>query len=336
MQKKRTFFGFTHPAVCCLVTVSVFMSSAGVLSAQEIETERSGLVYSIGRVERAIRGAALIDMGYAHTLDTAPPHNKVALFRATESRYVPVGVLTIAETYMTVSLTEPSAAVKPQVGDVVFFVRELSELKTPLEHRDEFIREELVKNANQSEYTSFRRDVAARALRDYTDNHRKWVMSTADVVGFLNGPSYEDGRETRLQPLLNYIGMIREDYRVGRNSLSAAGRKWDVTVKALMGPTATVQHFAAQPVEEEGNAVPAAKRVSDQDLRRLVRESFFDRSDEEINLLAYLVASLLEYTPRNQDVWFRNQLLRSQFPALADEEFVLEEVRDLLRDLNDN
>lgn len=302
---------------------------------EEIDQIRSGLVYSIGRVEDVSRGSAVIDLGDAHNLSNVPPLNRVAVFRVTSSRYVPVGALTISESYDTYSRTAASPTTKPVIGDIVMFVRELSQLESVANHRDNFIRQQIVKTANQSEYSTMRRFAVARTLRNYARDHRKWVKNGSIVVGFLNGESFAEGREKRIKPLLDYIGLMREDYRAGRNSLSAAGKEWNAAVKVLVGPTAETQHDAAQPVVDENIGPPETMRPPDRDIRRLIRDRFFDRSAEQQNLLSYLLATLLEHSPRNQDVWFRQQILMSQFPELADEEYVLEQIRDLLRDIQE-
>lgn len=301
----------------------------------EVNTERSGLVYSIGRVDDVIGGGALIDMGDAHNLSNAPPLNKVALFRSSQERYIPVGVMTISETYATHCRTAASPRTSPQPGDIVMAVRELSQLKTPDRHQDDFIKLQIIKNGNASGYSTMRRSAVARTLRDYAQNHKKWVRSRATILGFLNGESWSEGREVRLKPLLDYIGLIREDYRAGRNSLSAAGRKWDETVKVLYGQTTNIQHKAAQPVEDDPNFATVDRRPPDRDIRRMVREHFFDHNSEQQNLLAYLVATLLEYTPRNQEVWFQHQILKSQFPELGEEDYILDQVRLILQEIQE-
>ena len=313
--------------------VGLYHDSAAVGS---VETERSTLVYSIGTVEKMIRGAALIDLGDLHTLSVAAPKNKVALFRSTAEKYVPVGVLKISETYSTYSLAFPAPGVKPEAGDVVMFVREISQLKSADNHRDDFIKQQLVKNAYATGYSTVRRFETAKVMRTYFEDHRKWERSRANIGGFLNGESFASGREQSLKPLLNYLGMLREDFRIGRNSLTASGKKWTETSRALFGATVMTQHAAAQNVEFEDPVFADQKRPPDRDIQREVGERFFDRSEEQKNTLSYIVAALLEANPRNDDAWFHRTILQTQFPELGEETFVLEQIREILKTLQED
>ncbi|MEQ9411333.1 MAG: hypothetical protein RIK87_26705 [Fuerstiella sp.] len=325
---------------CCLRRLARVLLLLGTVvtpcAGQEIETERSGLVYSIGRIEKVSRGSALMDLGDVHGLTLVSPFNQVAIFRATSSGYIPVGVVRVAETYATFSRTRRTSGVSPEKGDVVMFVRELSQLSDTPVHRDRFIGKQVIRNSNASSYSTFRRPDTARALTDYQFSYPKWERRRARVLGFYNGPSFAEGGEELLSPLLNYIDMLREDYRIGRNSLPAAGTAWDRVMSVLYGETAEAQHQAAQPVAAEDTPLAAAPRPADRDIRRVVRDVFFDRTLEEQNLLAYLVATMLEASPGNQEVWFRQKILSSQFPEMSEEEYVLEQVLLIMRTLQED
>lgn len=318
------------------VFVWVYLFAADVSPAvaqdQEIELERSSLVYSIGRVELLVGGSALIDLGEVQTLNAAAPLNTVAVFRASESRFVPVGVLSAADVYQTFSRMHAPRRSEVQVGDVVMFVRELSQLQSVDQHRDDFIRRQIVETSQSPNYSTFRRAEAARALTVYRLSYPKWERSRATVAGFLNGTSFSEGRERRLTGLLNHIALLREAYRVGRNSVPAAGPGWAEVMNVLYGPTVMAQHEAAQTVTEDPDLLDK-KTPNVRDVQRAVRDRFFDRSLEEQNLLSFLVKTMLENPPRSQDVWLTQQILQSQFPELAEEEFVPEQVRLILRDL---
>ena len=313
--------------------LAVLVSELAV--AQNLELARSGIIYSIGTVERVNRGSALIDLGDIHSVGVLPGNNRLAVFRLTASRYVPVGVLQVAETQDTFCQTRPAPGVYPEPGDIVLFVRELFQLESAANHRDNFIRQQIIKTGTNAGYSTMRRASVATAMRDYARDYRKWERSQADVVGFLNGASWREGRETRLTPLLNYIGMLRHDFRTGRNSLSVTGKEWHQTVVALAGPTAVEQHMASQQVEDPDGFADLIQRPEDRDIRREIDDRFFDRRPQERLVLAYLLATMLEASPRNADVWFRQQLLRSQFPELSDEPLVREQFREAYRSFQD-
>ena len=303
------------------------------IASEREDLERTGLIYSIGQVEKVVSGAAVIDLGDVHTLRVVAPFNKVTVFRIGESGYVPVGVLKAAETFETYSRMHRSRTTKPQPGDVVMLVREMSQMKPFKQHNDDFIKKQLVKSPRSSVYTNVRIYETAKALRSYYTNYRQWQQSKAGVIGFLNGTSFEEGRQESLEELLNYIGMMRDFYRQGRESLPAAGVKWQETVSELFGATVMAEHEAARSAVAQDDNFVEDVQITPRDVRRAVQEKFFSLSKEQQNMLSFLVATMIEADPGSPDVWFRRQLSRSQFPELVEEEFVLEEVREILRDL---
>lgn len=303
----------------------------GSADAQRVDLDRSGLLYSIGTVERVRFGSAMIDLGESHALSVAPPYNKVAVFRVTREQYIPVGILQTEATYETFSQLRPSSSVKPLAGDVVMFVRELSDVKTPERFHREFLRNQILKRRTETGYSSIRRISTADVLREYSLMYREWTQSKANVVGFLNGDSYR-GREQDLSELLQYIEMIRDDFRQGHNSLSAAGQSWQRTVPLLFGRTVMAQHAASQP--EDADDPTVTPRRADRDIQRAVDETFFDRTGEERNLLSYLTATLLERPRQGEDVWLRYRLQQSQFPELGQEEVIVSLMQRMLLELN--
>ncbi len=305
------------------------------VAAEPAVLERSGIIYGIGTVEDVSRGVALIDVGDVHTLKPVAPFSQVAVFRLTQSRYSPIGVLSIAETYATYSRTKRSVTVSPEPGDVVMFVRELSQMKSVNEHRDAFLRRQLLKTSTSSSFSNYRRYEIAKALRGYEQNYRRWETSKARVVGFLNGESFEKGGEREVQDLLNWVDVIREDFREGRNSLPAAGPAWHSTMQVLMGPTAHSQHQAAQVAAGDNEFGREAEGPTPGDIRRAVRLRFFDNTPEQQNVLSYLIATIIEASPASPEVWLRQRLLQSQFPQMADEEAIQDKVRLVVQELTE-
>ncbi len=303
------------------------------VAAEADVLERSGLIYGIGSVEKVTDGVALIDLGDVHTLKTVAPFNKVVVFRLSASRYSPIGMLTIAETFATFSRTNRSATVNPQPGDVVMFVRELSQMKSVEQHRDEFLRREVLRTSTASVYSNVRRYETANALRVYHLNHQRWERSKGTVIGFLNGDSFSEGRHRQLKGLLSYIDLIREHHRDGLNSLPAAGPQWTQAMEQLIGTTVHSQHAASQTVVENDNIAFGDEMPTAQEIRRVVRLRFFANTTEQNNLLSYLIATQLEVAPASPDVWIRQQLLNSQFPEMAEDEGVLELTRRVVQEL---
>lgn len=320
---QRLFFA----ALPCWVLMST-VSAEGL----EVDTVRSGLIYSIGSVEHVANNSAVIDLGDIHTLK---PEEQVAVFRPTSSYYVPIGLARIATTYPSHCQSHAMSGNALKPGDIVIFVREFSQMQTADRHRDQFLKQQLVKNAGVNSYATGRRRDTATALLNYQYNQPKWERSKSSVIGYLNGETYAEGGETSVKTLLNHLNMIREEYRIGRNSVPAAGPDWVRVMNVLYGPTATAQHEAAQRVSDEDEPADENTGPSLRDVQRKVSERLFDRTTEEQHLLSFLVATVLEQPPRKFDLWMTQKVEQSQFPELSDEDVVLDVVRDIVRDLRD-
>lgn len=323
----------TYSTAATVLFISLFCQSQanGQAATSEIELERPGIVYSIGQVDRIIRRSPVIDLGDAHTLRV---EETVAVFRSTSTYYAPVGILKISETLPTSSQAYPPSF-NVEVGDVVVFVREFSDLPTAAVHESEFIKRQVLKNSGSNSYTTRDNIQTAKTLMAYNKKQPKWEKRKVDVLGYLNGASFAEGGEKNIKPLLNQINLFREHYRSGRNSLTAAGPTWNSVMMPLLSKTAKLQHAASQvgKIDEELEGEPQGPSI--RDITRAVNEQLFDRSDEERHLFSYMVATALEESPDNNDFWVRQQAEQSQFPRLPEEEVVLEVVSSLIRKLQD-
>lgn len=313
-------------SACALTAVCEQTANADEL---EVPLERTGIVYSIGHVESVINRGAVIDLGDAHTLRV---EESVALIRQTENYFTPVGILRISETYPTFCHAHPSPTVKPQKGDIVIFIREFSDLRTPKVYREEFLQRQLIKNSGSNGYSTRRRSDTAMALLTYTKSQPKWEKSKSNILGYMNGSSFAGGGETSIKRLLNQINMFREHYRAGRNSLPASGRGWTQVMNVLAGKTATLQHNSTQVENADDEFQDEVAGPSIRDIKRAVAESLFDRTVEERNLLSYMVATALEDSPRKLELWLRQQAEQSQFPTLSSEDVVLDVIQNLIRE----
>lgn len=319
-------------AICLSLGCFLFMDS--VAHSADVELDRPGLVYCIGRIEQVHKGSALIDLGDAQTLTA---DESVAVVRPTNGHYTPLGVIRIAETYPTFCRAYRSTYFEPKIGDVVMFVRQFSDLKPGGQHSIEFTKQQMIKKSGQNAYSTRRRTDVARALYDYEKNQPGWGRSRSDVVGYLNGASFAEGGEKQLKPLLNQLDMLRRHYRVGRNSLPAAGSAWVSVMSVLFGRTVVAQHESAQKivVEDEQQFADEEKGPAIRDVQRAVRDELFDRSQEEQNLFSFIVATALEQSPKKFDLWLQQQVEQSQFPELADEDVVLDVVKAIVRKLRE-
>ncbi|MEO1979721.1 MAG: hypothetical protein ABGZ24_04330 [Fuerstiella sp.] len=308
-------------------------SSAQTFAQNEIEVIRSGLIYGLGHVEGVTRGSALIDLGDVHTLKV---DEQVAVIRRVENHFVPIGVLRVEQTGPTTCRARRSNVVKPLPGDIIMFTREFWQLKTGPHFRDEYLKQQIIKTSAALGYSTFRRGETAAALMKYQLNHPKWERADGRVIGYLEGASFSDGRRRFIAKLLAQIGMIREDHRIGGRTLPAAGEEWVQGMRVLLGPTVTAQHEAAQPVSGDEDLLEEDFGPTVRDIQRVVRERLFARLDEELNLITYLVATLLENPVGNERLWFIQQFGQSQFPDLARDDAVFEQIRIIVRDLQDD
>ncbi|MCP4782088.1 MAG: hypothetical protein GY903_11200 [Fuerstiella sp.] len=315
-----------HVAIC-----TVFLtSSTHTIAQREIEVVRPGLIYGLGHVERVSRGSALIDLGDVHTLKV---DERVAVIRPVKNYFVPIGVLRIEQTGPTTCRARRSNVVKPLPGDIIMFTREFWQLKTGPHFRDEYLKQQIIKTSAALGYSTFRRGDTVAALMRYQLNHPKWERADGHVIGYLEGASFGDGQRKFIEGLLKQIGMIREYHRVGGRTLPAAGEHWVNVMTVLLGPTVTAQHEAAQPVSDDEGLLEEEYGPSVRDIRRVVRERLFDRLDEELDLITYLVATLLENPVGNEHLWFIQQFGQSQFPALVRDDAIFERIRVIVRDL---
>lgn len=330
MQK---FFPFLGP-ILCVGTLAFAPCKTATAQMKKVELERSGLVYALGRVDRVANGSAQIDLGDVHTLRRG---ERVAIIRPVDNYYVPVGLFAISETYSTYSRAAKATGLHPQEGDIALFVREFSQLKTADQHRDSFVKQEIIKNAGNNRYSTFGRSDVAIALADYRSQYDTWERSKRDVIGYLAGKSFAGGKHTAVEPLLKQIDMMREFLRDGRNSLPAAGDKWVSVMSLLTGPTASAQHQAAQKVETDDDfSDEESTGPTIRDIQREVKDKLFDRLDEEQKLVSFLVATILEEDPPRLELWFDHNVRRSQFPLLAEEVSLIDDVRRVLQTLRRN
>lgn len=309
---------------------SMLAAPAAMGQGNDIDLDRDGIVYVIGQVRQVINRAGLVDLGDAHTVRRA---ERLAVIRRVRDHYVPVGVVSVNETHPTFCVLNPSPRVSVEVGDIVMTVREFSELTPPAQHQRHFIEQQIVKNSGANGYsTRLRRDTAATLLK-YGRSQPRWEKQTSQILGYLNGASFSDGREKSVSRLIRHINMLRRDYREGRNSIELMGNEWISVMDVLFGRTAKSQHAASQVGDAGADDGFADEGPTPRDIARIVDEKLFDRNRQERLLFKYIVAAALERSPRKLDLWVRQKAEQSQFIRLETEDVVLDVVRRIIRDL---
>lgn len=326
------FSAFHRSRFSCLslLCMGLMLQSAGPLAAQKVELEKPGIVYGIGRVEKVTDRTAIIDLGDVHTVQVG---QKIALIRPTADYYVPVGAVSVTRTQPSSCNVSTTGRVKPQAGDVAMFVREFSEMETPEKHQLRFLRERMVKRAQNGGLSGMNQSQISVALRSYAADYPAWRSSQKAVVGYLTGASYADGQEETLRPLINQLNMLRDARREGSNGVAAAGEAWLEVMQVLEGPTVAARHAAAQKVVSDENVVEDKTPLPIRDISRRVADVVFDRNDEEQKLVRFLVARVIEDPPRSLELWLPLRLQQSQFPQLAVDNAITEHVRKVVRQL---
>ena len=106
-------------------------------------------------------------------------------------------------------------------------------------------------------------------------------------------------------------------------------------MKLLAGPTASSGHRLVSESEQEDTEsdrqVLAAK-----DVRAFVIDALFDREPEQQNIVAVIVAAMLASEPRDAQSYPVRALLDSQFPDLAEDDALTEDIQQLVRTLRES
>ena len=324
-------------AVAVLLLSGLLTPAASAQIEQPVSDlrDRVGIVYMIGTVERVVRGASVLDLGDAHMLQA---RDRVAVFRPEDAYLRPVGTLRIAETFGATSIAERPDAFQAQAGDVVMFVRELSQLQTAPDHLNYVLAARVVRRRFNSHVAVPGRPEAATALLHYHKQQPQWVRNLGSdpdriyIVGEHFGASLAGGIPERVRRLLNQVNLLRELHRDGTAAVAAAGPEWAAVMPVLFGQTVTEDAAATENVVADGSASTDTSDL----IRRIRREVdyvLFDRPQEERNLLAALLAARLKNPGGSDDLWFQVELPKTQFPSLVTNDQILEDLRNLLRTL---
>ena len=98
--------------------------------------------------------------------------------------------------------------------------------------------------------------------------------------------------------------------------------------ETAVADTAEAEAAEAGPAIATENKVDADTLVT---IRRVVNEAMFERFPEERDVIAAVCATLLQTKTSNERQWMGQQLNRSQFPDLGNQEQVLIDMERVLR-----
>ena len=317
-----------------LVVASAMLSWANCLQAAppEVIEEPKGLVWFLGTVEQVVDGAALIDLGEVQTLRQG---SMVAAIRYRNSHFSPLGVLEVRVSHPTWCQTEKSGSFTAEVGDLVMFVKAPGDLGSGNAIRDGFIRHRIVANADNNRYSTLRDSIEADTLQRVIEKQPGWVKGKRRIAGVIRSPSVAREMYTRLKPFMNQILMFQDYEDRGVDVAQITPEPWRNVLEELRSRKESVDtatpvvdaEAAVEPIVTE-NSVDRSQLLT---VRRLVDESMFQRFPEERNTIAVICGTLLYTKTSNERQWIGQQLDKSQFPKLGNQEQTLLDIEAIMR-----
>lgn len=314
-----------------ILLIAVTLTASETL-AQPTFDDRTNIVYVIGRVTSATDRTCLIDIGAVHTVKS---QDRLALFRPVQGYFSPLGQVTAEHVESTT--TQCNQSIKAQPNDVVITVRELSELRPGLRHRERILRRQVVRSFRQRSSTTVNNLRTAEALSSYQRSFPKWERNRAIVAGTLLSQRLQKSSDQRLERLQAQLNLMRRHYMESTDIVAAAGSGWEGVMPVLAGQTAAAGHALnvenAQEVPEDGEQ---KNRLSTDELRSRVLARLFHLEREQQNVLAMIIASLLDGTARQNSILLRTAIAQTQFPDLETDEQLMEDLELLLLDIRDS
>lgn len=303
-----------------------------------------GLIWYAGTVGVHAGKRPHIDLGDVHGILEG---DKVAVFRPVELHYRPIGTVEIEESNVTWSVPKTSSVVKIQAGDRVLVLRTLRQLGTGPEHRESFQRRQLVRHANRNNYSTLLDDEAIEVLTDFEEKQARWVKELKPIAGRIRARSVSPNDFEHMQPLLNQILRFQQFRAIGVPVEKCIGPEWASVLTTLTPepaepfsktkakPPESAVAEAAKPEMPTEEATPASKEIDAkiENIQRIVASVMFDHELEERKVAAMLCVAIDIENPKNEQSWVISQLSRSQFPDLADDEEMMEEMEQILKEL---
>ena len=289
----------------------------------------AGLVWLAGTV-RTDGGTLRVDLGDVHGVLEG---DRLAVFRKHEDHHIPLGIVQIADA-RTVWSSITSAATTPlQEGDLVLGVRTVRQTGTGENLQNGFLRRQLIRNGDRNGYTSADRVEVALTLRSLVRKQDRWAREKKEIAGSVRSSSITSAKYAALEPLRNQILLMRKYRETGIPLETCAGRTWDNCITVL-----TPRDNVDNPALEADPTTSSLALPTDEQLKQrieVIRDTtsfvLYDRFAEEQNLAVLICTTVEQDSPPNEALWIGVQLSRSQFPGLAEDREMLEEIPEILR-----
>ena len=233
---------------------------------------------------------------------------------------------------------ERPTSFSPEVGDIVMFVAAPGELGSGERIRDSFIRHRLVANSNRNRYSTMRKSIEANALQSIVDKQPNWVRGQRRIAGVVRSASVTNDSYVRLKPFINQIMMFQDYQDQGVQVSQVTSGPWQGLLNELRykkdafetSPEVSAEGDAA----EAGPAIATENKVNPEMLvtvQRVVNDAMFERFPEERDVIAVVCATLLQTKTSNERQWMGQQLTKSQFPQLGNQDQVLIDMEGVMR-----
>ncbi len=305
----------------------------------------AGVIEFFGTIHLQEGNHPIIDLGDAHGLHDA---NEVAIFRAEDMHFRPLGSFRIEESFATHSVPEVPAGVKLKDGDRVVYVKTLSQMGTGGAFRESFLRQQLIKTAERNSYSTFRQQDEADSLQLYVSRQPRWVRDRQHFAGRMRSPSVTVQAADDMKPVLSQVQLLQHYQSQGILIDRNIGQNWLAVLNALKPAPDVVfgepRKSQAKTKEESSKSSTAMQSPEPTDvierraerMRREAENILFTRSAEERNLAVIVLAALYVDKPSNERQWIIDQVRVSQFPSLAVNDQFIEDLLKILKRVRTN
>ena len=331
---------FVRLRKCLAVAVfAIFCSTSAV--AEEIDKlDGAGVIEFFGTINLQEGNHPIIDLGDAHGLHEA---DEVAVFRAVDMHFRPLGSFRIEESFATHAVPEVPPGVDLRDGDRVVYVKTLSQLGTGDGFRESFLRQQVIKTAERNSYSTFRQQDEADTLQRYVSRQPRWVRDRKHFAGRMRSPTVSVQAADDMTAVLSQVQLLQRYQSIGISIDRNIGKDWVAVIRALKPAPESVfgePRYNKPKSDEEGAAKIAVEPNQDpvdvverraERFRREASDILFTRSAEERNLAVIVLAALYVEKPRNERQWLIDQVRVSQFSSLAVNEQFIEDLLKILK-----
>ncbi len=324
---------------------TLFVSCTGVLltllssrlnAAQVSADDPAGLIWFVGSVTGLVDERASVDLGEAHNLRSG---QALALFRRNDDHFVPLGILTIADSRPTWCLMEKSTRFQPRPGDVAIYVRSMKQLGTGEEYQDAFLKHQIASRGDRNGYSSLQLHEEAAVLQRFVNQQPRWVKEHKPVAGAIRSASVNRSALAEMQPLLNQILKFQEFQSQGVPVDKAVGAEWSLVLSTLVVrevglPEPDATDGKPEPTETDpATELPTESTIPVESVRRQVDRIMFTRTPEERRVATLICTALEQFSPLHEKLWISQQLRSTQFASLATDVQLLLEYEAVLAQL---